>query len=413
MNVKLPYGKEFMSVDIADENLLGVYWPNEIEKADYKNILKTVLEEKGFEDFINAKERLVFVVNDGTRPTPTAKILQGIYPAVREKDIQFLVATGAHRTPTEQEYHYIFGKDVYDELVKKDAVLAHDARRDETVYFGKSKNGTELFINKIVAEAKKVVVIGSVEPHYFAGYTGGRKAFVPGVASFETIEQNHKLALSPNAKALSLEGNPVNEDMMEAAGMLNNMDVFAIMTVLDRDGDIYAITGGDLEESFYEAVEKANEVFCVDVPEKADIVISAAFYPMDVNLYQSHKAIEAGKLALKEGGILIMVSKCRDGIGERAFYELLAGEKSPCAVLEKVEGAYKLGYHKACKILETSRWAQIWAVTELPDETIEAVHMKPYHNLETALREALKEKGEDAKVIVLPCGSVTVPRVKR
>ena len=411
MNTKVPYGKEFIGVDVVDENLLGVYWPNEVEKVNYKDTLKMVLEEKEFEDFIKTELRIVFIVNDGTRPTPTAKILEEIYPAVRKKDICFLVATGAHRAPTEQEYHYIFGKEIYEELVKKEAVLAHDAIDSEMVYIGESKAGTEIFINRIAAEARKVVVIGSVEPHYFAGYTGGRKAFVPGLASFKTIEQNHKLALSENAKLLSLEGNPVNEDMMDAARVLKDIDVFSIMTVLDKEGDIYAVEAGDLERSFYEAVKRADEVFCVDVPAKADIVISAAPYPMDVNLYQAHKAVETAKLALNQGGIIIMVAQCRDGIGERAFYELLAGEKGPYEVLEKVDGAYKLGYHKAGKLAETSKWARIWTVTELADETIESIRMKPYHNLNTALAEALKEKGENAKVIVLPYGSVTVPRI--
>jgi nickel-dependent lactate racemase len=411
MEVKVPYGKDFLRMDVPEGKLVGVYGPNEVAKADYKVKLRAVLKEKGFEEFLKTEEEIVFVVNDGTRATPTAKILEEIWPLLKGREVFFLAATGVHRGPTEDEWQYILGEGIYKELSGRGAVKAHDARRDEVVCLGKTKYGTDILINKKVAEASKVVVIGSVEPHYFAGYTGGRKAFLPGVAGFASVEQNHKLAMSAGARALALEGNPVHEDMAEAYQALGGVEVFSIMAVLDREDDIYAVTAGDLEASFAEAVLKADEVFCVEVGEKAEIVISAAPYPMDVDLYQSQKAIESGKLALKEGGILIMVSQCRDGIGERGFFDLLAGAKEPGEVLEKIEGAYKLGYHKAGKILEMERWAQTWAVTDLADEIVETVHMKPYHDLEKALSDAFERQGKDAKVIVLLCGSVAIPRV--
>ena len=412
MIVEVPYGKEHIDVEIAEKNLIGVYYPNEVESHDYKKMMDEVLEKEKFSEFIKTEEKIIFIVNDGTRPTPTAKVLEKIYKDVKDKDIQFIVATGCHRAPTEDEYHFMLGKDVYEDLKSKNRIWSHDARKDEMVYLGKSTNGTEMYINKMVAEAKKVVVIGSVEPHYFAGYTGGRKGFLPGVASFKTIEQNHKLALSHKAKALALEGNPVHEDMMDAMKVLKDIDIFAIMTVLDREHNIYAFTAGDLQDSFYEAIDRAEEVFCVNIPEKADIVISAAPYPMDIDLYQSQKAIDNGKLALKEKGILIMVSQCRMGIGEEAFYDLMAGSKTPCEVLKKIEGNYKLGYHKAAKMSEINLWAETWAVTELPDEKIKGVHIKPYKDLKKAVADAIAKKGEDAKIIVLPYGSMIVPKVE-
>lgn len=412
MEVKIPYGKEYKKIDIEEKNLLGVYYPNEVEKKKYENELKNVLDKGKFEEFINGEEKIVFIVNDGTRPTPTARILEKIYPKLKDKNIYFIIATGAHRAPTEEEYHYIFGKEIYEDLHMKNRIWSHDAKKDEMKYLGKSKNGTEMYLNKIVAEAKKVIVIGSVEPHYFAGYTGGRKGFLPGVAAYETISQNHKLALEKEANTLALENNPVHEDMMDAMKVLKNIEVFAIMTVLDRDHDIYAITGGDLEKSFYEAIDSANRVFCVEIEEKADIVISAAPYPMDIDLYQSQKAIDNGKLALKDGGILIFVSQCRMGIGGQTFFDLMSSCKTPQEVLEKIKKEYKLGYHKAGKMAEINTWAKTWGVTTLSDAEITAVHIKPYNDIKKALDEALQELGEEAKIIVMPYGSLTVPKVK-
>jgi nickel-dependent lactate racemase len=194
--------------------------------------------------------------------------------------------------------------------------------------------------------------------------------------------------------------------------VLKEIDVFAIMTVLDRDHDIYAVTSGDLESSFYAAIDKADEVFCVEIPEKAEIVISAAPYPMDIDLYQSQKALDNGKLALKDGGILIMVSQCRTGIGEEAFFKLMGSAATPAEVLEKIKGTYKLGYHKAAKMAEINLRAESWAVTNLTDEEMKTVHLKPYHNLEKAFSEAFEKLGNNAKVIVLPYGSITVPKFK-
>ena len=279
------------------------------------------------------------------------------------------------------------------------------------VCLGESKNGTKMYLNKLVAEAKKVCAIGSVEPHYFAGYTGGRKAFLPGVAKYETIQQNHLLALHPNAQALSLEGNPVHEDMMDAMSVLGHIDVFAIMSVLDSDHDICFVSAGDLSDTFYASIDKADEVFCVNIPKKADIVISVAPYPMDIDLYQSQKALDNGKLALNEGGILIMVAKCRTGIGEEGFFKLMSSAPNAQAVLDKIKCGYKLGYHKAAKMAEINLWSKSWAVSDLSDEELKAVHLKPYHDLEVALKDAIKEKGEDASIIVLPFGSITVPKV--
>jgi nickel-dependent lactate racemase len=418
MKLNVPYGKdEAFEVEINEQRLVGIYCPNNVDKIDYNHAIDEALAnplgKESFERFIDTDERIVFIVNDGTRPTPTRKVLARIYPKIKDKDIFFIVATGCHRAPTEEEWHFILGKEIYEDLNAKNRLWSHDARKDEMVYLGKSTNGTEMYLNKIVAEAKKVCAIGSVEPHYFAGYTGGRKAFLPGVAAYETIQQNHLLALHPNAQALSLKGNPVHEDMMDAMNVLSHIDVFAIMTVLDSDHDICAVTAGDLSDSFYAGIDKADEVFCVNIPQKADIVISVAPYPMDIDLYQSQKALDNGKLALKENGILIMVAKCRTGIGEEGFFKLMSSASSAQAVLDKIKCGYKLGYHKAAKMAEINLWAQSWAVSALSDEEMKAVHLKPYHDLPVALRDAIAVKGEEASIIVLPFGSITVPKVVR
>ncbi len=325
-------------------------------------------------------------------------------------DVKFLIATGAHRAPIEEEYKYIFGE-TYEVFRRK--VYAHDARKDEDMtYLGKSKNGTEMYINKLVNEYKNILVIGSVEPHYFAGYTGGRKSFLPGVASYKTIEMNHKLALSDDACSLALKGNPVNEDMVDAMNVLKDLNVFSIQTILTGDHKLYAVTAGDLHKSFNAAIEYSKKIFCVPLKQKGNIVVTAAPYPMDIDLYQSQKALDNGKLALEDDGIIILVSKCRMGVGEDAFLELLCKAESPSEIMDILGEEYKLGYHKAAKMAQIGIRSQMWAVTDLDDEIIIKSQLKPYKDIQIAIDSAIKtikEKGKIPRIVVMPLGSLTVP----
>ncbi len=414
MDIQVPYGKdEKLTVRLPDENVLSIVYPNKVTEQNQTDILLRAIENpinsKSFTDFLNDAKDVLFIVNDGTRPTPTAKVLDILYAKIKDKNIKFIIATGVHRAPTQEEFDFIFGK-YYN--IFKDQIYIHDSKKDEDmVHIGTSKNGTEMYVNRLGMEAHKIVIIGSVEPHYFGGYTGGRKSFLPGIASRKTIEQNHKHALKLEAQALALEGNPVHEDMIDALKTIADKEIFSIQTVLDGERRLYGVTSGHIHDSFYAAIDKAKEVFCVKIPEKADIVVSVAPYPMDIDLYQSQKALDNGKLALKQGGILIMVSKCRTGIGEPTFFELLSSSDSPQAALETIEKGYKLGYHKAAKMAEIGTWAEMWAVSDLDDKDMNAIFMKPFHNLQEALNKALEKKGRNSKVIFLMDGSITVPMV--
>ncbi|MFC1683437.1 lactate racemase domain-containing protein, partial [Candidatus Zixiibacteriota bacterium] len=253
MQILVPYGPgEALRVDLPDERVAGIIHPNQVSVADREQVLERALSQPlgsvTLDQFLKDAGELLILVNDATRPTPTAEVLRDLAPRLSELRIQFLVATGSHRGPTEEESRRIFGP-LYERYSQQIAI--HDARRsDEMVSIGTSQRGTELSINRRVLDAPRILVIGSVEPHYFAGYTGGRKAFLPGVAGFQTIEQNHRLALRKEAQSLVLEGNPVHEDMVDVLKPLADKQIFAIHTVLDREHRIYACTAGDLQLSF-------------------------------------------------------------------------------------------------------------------------------------------------------------------
>jgi nickel-dependent lactate racemase len=389
--------------------------PNLVEVGAESEVIDEALNNpvgmESLEEFMKNSEMILILVNDATRPTPTAKILLKMHDMLREHgDVRFMVATGAHRGPTEDEYRYIFGE-MYDEF--KENIFVHDARKDEDMeYLGVSSNGTEMYLNKMVNESKNIIVIGSVEPHYFAGYTGGRKAFLPGVASYKTIEMNHKHALSEAAQPLAIKGNPVAEDMEDAMKVLKDLNVFSIQTVLTADHGLYATVAGDLFKSFDIAVERAKEVFCSNCSRKGNIVLTAAPYPMDIDLYQSQKALENGKLAMEDGGVIILVSKCRDGVGDDTFLNLLCSANTCEDVMCKIDEGYKLGYHKAAKMAQIGVYAEMWAISDLNDDTIKMAKLQPHTDIQETFNKAvekIKEQGKEPYAVILPQGSLTVP----
>lgn len=414
MRVEVPYGKEKIQVEIDENRIAGVIEGNDVLVADETETVQKAIENplnsKNLRQFLADAKDVLFIVNDATRPTPTARVLEIIYEEIKSSNIKFIVATGAHRAPAKEEYKQIFGR-YYEKF--RSGIYVHDARSEkDMVYIGKSRNNTRMYVNRLGIEASKIVVISSVEPHYLAGYTGGRKSFLPGIASYETIEQNHKLALNPQAKALALKGNPVHEDMVDALEAIRDKEIFAIMTVLDRNHGVYAATAGNIHDSFMTATDRANEVFVVKIKEKAEVVVSVARFPMDIDLYQSQKALENGKLALKRGGILILVSKCRCGTGDETFVRLLSSCTKPEEALRKIDETYVLGYHKAAKLAELALWSEMYSVTDLPDELLRSVFITPFSSLQEALDHALRIKGKDAKVLFLLDGTMTVPALK-
>ncbi|MEM4264193.1 MAG: nickel-dependent lactate racemase [Thermoplasmata archaeon] len=412
MKLDIPYGNTTETVELDDRNVELVLYPNSVRSGNEMEILRKAIDNPinspGLEEFLKGKKNIVLVANDATRPTPTSRIMEIIYPVLKDKNFKILIATGSHRAPTEEEYEFIFGK-LYPRI--KDRVVVHDAKKSECVSIGRTRHGTEMCLNKLVTNADAIIPIGSVEPHYFAGYTGGRKSLLPGVASYDTITANHKLAISQQAQALKLKGNPVAEEMDDAEALFLKLNIFSIMTVLDSNHRTYAAAAGNLRDSFQALTKKADEVFCVPIKRQAEIVVTVATEPTDIDLYQSQKALDNGKYAMKEGGIIILVSACRSGIGSQTFLDLLGSEKTCQAVIEKLNREYKLGYHKAGKMAEIGLKSQMWAVTPLDPEIVRKAHMRPFRSVKEALKEALREKGPGAKVTFIMDGGLTIPRL--
>ncbi len=409
MDINIPYGDKTIEINLPASNVAGIYTLNPVECGDEKETLKNAIENpinsEPFSEFI--KDGTVVIVNDATRPTPTAKILDIIYPELRGRDIRFVVACGTHTPPKKDGLEFIFGKHLGE---IEDRIHSHDAKREPFVGIGKDCYGNPHKVSKLVYDAPKIITISSVEPHYFAGFMGGRKSFLPGVASFDTIEKNHSLATSPLATTLNLKDNPVHIGMVEFMKKMGEERVFTIQVVTDKSGKIYRAKAGNIEGAFEECLPASREVSCVRLKEPVDIAVSVAQYPTDIDFYQAQKAIDNAKLVVKSGGAILFVSGCREGVGNRDFIELFERAGSPERAMEMVKTNFKLGYQKSYKLAEILVDKEIWGYTGVDPSVLRSCFMKPIFDLNKRLNEEAK-KGK--KIAFFPQGNLTVPFVGR
>ena len=410
MNYKISVDGKQIDLEIP-HNPVEIIKPKEVAVFDQEKLicesLQNPIDSPDLQTFLQDKMNILIIVNDGSRNTPTQNVLSVIYDQIKNKNFKFIVALGTHRKPTKIELERIFGKYFHE---FKNRIICHDSQNDEMTNLGITSYGTPVRINSEVTKADCVIIISSVEPHYFAGFTGGRKSFLPGVAAFESIEKNHSLALLDEAKILKLEGNPVHEDMKEAAEMITT-EIFCILTVLDNNDKVFFSTSGNIHSTLKAASEKVIEIFAPKVKEKADIVIAVNQSPLNRNLYQSQKGLENCKSILKENGIFILVSSCKEDIGNNAFYKLMATCKSPDEVFRKVEKNYKLGYHKAAKFVSFMQKNKLWMVSEIENDVLEDIFIQNFSSLQEAVNEAIMLKGKDARVKLILNAGITVPQI--
>jgi nickel-dependent lactate racemase len=402
--MRIPFGQGSVDLAFDDGRSLDVVSPKATppDPTAIRRSIENPVNFKDFESFISDKHKILVVVNDHTRSTPTADALKCLN--LRGKEVTTIIASGTHRPPNQSELRAIIGGDAPPYGGK---IAIHNCRDKNSLRsLGRTSRGTEVYLNSLLFEADAVIPVTSVEPHYFAGFTGGRKFLLPALAGFDSVATNHCLAAEKEARLLALEGNPVHEDFMETLSMFGRMDdIFSIQLVLNRESQVSYACAGHIIDSFKQAVEHAKNIYVPKIPRKADIVVSVNEPPLDIDLYQSQKALQDVEYAVKQGGIIILISSCREGIGDEHFYKLLTSQKTKA----NSEDARKFGYHKVVKLTNLLKNAKIFAVTNLPASIPKAIGLTPYQNAQDALADATKTKGKDSEVLVVLDAAITVP----
>jgi nickel-dependent lactate racemase len=290
-------------------------------------------------------------------------------------------------------------------------IFVHDCRDAKSlVNIGRTTRGTPVIINKKLLDAEAVICINSVEPHFFAGFSGGRKSLIPGLAGFETTAANHSFAKHTDARSFNLKNNPVHLDLEEAVSLMPKKEMISIQMVVSRSGGIIGLFIGNLSGSFRDAARIAREYYSIDISDKYDVVIAVGEPPLDVNLYQLQKAQEHGAEAVRDGGILIVVGACGEGVGSDFFVKLANDYPTPATALSpNALSDNRFGIHKLIKTARRLQSMKIWYVTTLDDRVVSKVYFEPKRSLQLALDEALTLLGPGAHVAVLKDACFFVP----
>ncbi len=414
----LPYGKSEICVRIPTRNFLGSIEPKEKTgvadaRAEVLRALSEPLNSKHLSEIVKPDSRIAIVTDDATRPAPTSFMVSAILEelagaGVKDENIVVIFACGTHRPVTRNEAAKLLGENIFNRV----KTLNHDPRASDLIRMGTTKRGTNVSLNRVFAEADVRILTGDICLHYFAGYGGGRKSVLPGVASEEAVRHNHSLLLDANAKSGMLDGNPVHEDMMEAARMSGVN--FVLNVVINRKHEIVRAFAGELEQVFAEGVRLVDQMYRIQVDRRADIVVvSAGGEPFDVNLFQAYKAVDHALEVVKRNGVIVLVAELGEGHGNQDFYDWMIKYGDLKRVEREIKRNFVVGGSKAYYYLKALQKAQIILVSSMPDYYATNVFkLKTARAVNEALDLAFDIADRNARVWTLPHGNLTLPEFK-
>ncbi|MEA4815070.1 MAG: nickel-dependent lactate racemase [Oscillospiraceae bacterium] len=416
MKIEFGYDNRMETVEAPDANVIGILEPNELklpEMSEDEMVRLAIASPIGsprLKDIVRRGEKIVIVTSDISRPMPTWKVmpalLDELYAAGCEAgDITLVFARGVHRAQTDAEREHLAGERAYREI------RCIDSDPDDVEFIGTTSSGTPVEIMRAVVEADRRICLGNIEFHYFAGYSGGYKAIMPGVSTRAAIQMNHRHMVESEAYAGHLEGNPVRDDI-EEAGRMVGVD-FILNVVLDAHKNIIRAVAGDVVKAHREGCEFLAGLYLKKIDSRADIVlVSQGGAPKDANLYQTQKALDNAKHAVRDGGIIILIGCCKEGYGEKTFETWFREANMPKDIIDRLNAKFMLGGHKAAAIALVEQHASIYLVSDWSEEETQKVFMKKFASAQSALDAALSTLGRDATIIAMPYGGSTLPKVK-
>ena len=416
--MKLKYGKEEIQLPIEDKNIIKILNSEKQEvllnpENKLRELLKNPIGYPSLKELIFQKKasKILIIVNDITRPTTYEIILPPLLDALRQigikkENITFIIATGIHRGNSKEELENIFGKD----LVSNYKFVNHNSDDSNLKYLGKLKSSNELWVNPIVSQTDFIITTGVIVPHYFAGFSGGRKSILPGICGRKTIEANHSNMVHPNARSGNLKGNPVHQEMQEAAEKVG-VD-FNINVVTDEKHQIIEIVAGELLTSWQQGVEICKKIYLCPIEKKADVVIaSAGGYPKDINVYQAQKTLNNAYQAIKPEGTIILLAECLEGYGEPTFEKWIEEANNPDDIIKRLKNKFVLGGHKAYAIAKLAKEVEVILISSLPPEKVRKLFFIPMEDISQAIEYIKERYSEDFLAYILPSGNTVVPQL--
>ncbi|EAX48751.1 conserved hypothetical protein [Thermosinus carboxydivorans Nor1] len=421
IKVTLPYGRETVEVIIPRKNLIGVYSPKDVAAvADVKQeVIRAVnnpIGTKPLRELVKGAKKVVIVADDNTRLTPTDKIIPVLLDemnaaGIKDEQVTVIIALGTHRFMNNEEILAKFG----EETVKRVAIKNHDFKNPEALIdLGKTPNGTSVWVNREAYEADFKIGVGSIVPHHIPGFAGGAKIVQPGISGEQTTAETHLLSVRAPRSYLGVEDNPVRRELNMIARQIGMNTIFN--TVLNRHGEVVGAFFGDLEEAFQAGVKLSKEVYAVEIPEEADIVLSSS-HPCDLEFWQAHKTLYPSDLAVKAGGTIIVVTPCYEGVAV-THADILDITPYSSQALWKLVTEKKLADEVAAAL--AIAWAQVkeredvYIVSHgISEDDAVKLGFKPFANVQAAVDAALAKYGENAKITVLTHAPDMLPIIRQ
>lgn len=415
MEIKLQIGTRTQQLIIPDACVQDILLPNQTthgpagEEAVRLALLSPVKAPR-LGEIVRPGEKIAIVTSDITRPMPShivmPLLLDELYAAgVPAENITLVFALGTHRRHTEEEMKRLAGERAYAEI------RCVDSDPEDCVHFGVTAAGTPVNITRTVAEANRRICIGNIEYHYFAGYSGGAKAIMPGVSDRAAIQANHRMMVLEDACAGNIRTNPLRRDLEEAADMCG-VD-YILNVVLNEHREIIWAAAGNVTAAHRAGCAFLDTLYRKPIKQRADIVVvSQGGAPKDLNLYQTQKALDNAKHAVRDGGVIILMGSCREGLGDRVFEEWLTSAGRPRDLIDRIRRDFQLGGHKAAAIAMVLEHADIYLVSDLAPALVKTLFMTPFGTVQAAYDAAALKLGKRASVLVMPCGGSTLPQTE-
>ncbi len=357
-----------------------------------------------------APKRVVIVVNDVTRPTPYNVMFPPLLEAfkeagIKDEQVTLLVATGIHDVHTDAQNREFYS----DAIVDRFKVVSHNAFEPDThTFMGTFKSGYKFYVNTLAKEADFLITLGVVMPHYFAGYSGGRKSILPGLAGKETVEKNHARMVELMDNLPPIDENPVSLEMIEAARQVG-VDFILNVVVNDRQ-EVVSVHAGDLEKAWRSAVDISSSMFEVPFDRQVDICVTCACgYPRDINAYQTQKALDHADRITRKGGTIILAAECPAGYGEHVFEDWMNRGWTPEKIMDEVKANFVMGGHKAYGFAKVAAEKEYWLISAFNEKDTRALFARKAASVQEAVDAAAKKHGPGATWAFMPEGSVSLP----
>jgi Uncharacterized conserved protein len=411
-NISVPYGSGQESFQIPESSFLKIVLPTDEKTAAVssddliRKALASPIGKKKLSESVRPSQKIAVIVNDITRPTPSAYLIPFVLEELKtagipDENITFYFALGLHRAHNEDEIKKILGEDIFSRF----KFAQHEVGSFPVTSFGTTSRGTPIEIYSDIVENDFIIGIGEVGFHYYAGYSGGAKSLLPGVSSKNSVIANHKMMIEKNAVSGRVDS-PVRADLEEAAKIIG-LD-FILNIVLDSHKNVVAAFAGDFIEAHREGVKVVDAMYKIPVPAADAVIVSCGGYPKDINLYQTNKALDNATQAVADGGSIILVSECRDGIGNEVYDRWNKSCKTPDDAIERFKTEFEFGGHKAATTAAASKRFDLYLISSLPDNEVRDAFFEPCDSVEDAISRVLS-KNPNARFLVIPYGGQTLP----